>query len=83
MFLQHWAQEFNASRGAVSLARRINSAVLPIGLPFAGRILDGYGARRVILPSTILAGLILLTADFSIRGLPQLYFFYLVVGLAT
>jgi predicted MFS family arabinose efflux permease len=83
VFLQPWAQEFHASRGAVSLARTVHSTILPLGLPFAGQLLDRYGARRVVLPSTIFAGMILLSAYFSIRSLPQLYFFYLVLGLAT
>src|SRR5579863_1272379 len=82
VFLQPWAHDFHASRGAISLARMIHSIVLPIGLPFAGRLLDRYGGRKVILPSAVASGLVLLSACF-IGNLRQFYIFYLVLGLAT
>jgi MFS family permease len=82
VFLQPWARDFHAGRGATSLARMILSIVLPLGLPFAGRLLDRYGARRVTLSSSLASGLILLSACSTIGSLRQLYIFYLVLGLA-
>ena len=66
VFLQALAQEFHASLGAVSLARTVHSTILALPLPFALQFLDRYGARRVILPSTIVAGLVVVSAYFSI-----------------
>ena len=83
VFLQPLAQEFHASLGAVSLARTVHSTILALALTFAGQLLDRYGARRVILPSTIVAGLVVVSAYFSIWSLPQLYFFYVILVLAT
>ncbi len=83
VFLQPLAHDFDASRGAISLARLIHSIVLPIGLPFAGRLLDRYGGRKVILASAVASGLVLLSACFTIGSLRQFYIFYLVLGLAT
>jgi hypothetical protein len=64
VFLQPLAQEFRVGRGAISLARTVQSAILPLGLPFAGQLLDRCGPRRVILPSMIVAGSVLLSAYF-------------------
>jgi predicted MFS family arabinose efflux permease len=83
VFLQPWAREFHATRAAISLARALLTVVLPLGLPFAGRLVDRYGVRRVALPCAILAGLTMLSANLTVGSLRQLYIFYLVLGLAV
>src|SRR5215813_6138079 len=67
VFLKPLVHEFHSSRGDVSLAIAFYSIILAFGLPFAGRLVDCLGARRVILPSTFLVG-ILLFSSFLLSG---------------
>ena len=82
IFLKPLAQEFHSGRGKVSLALTFTTTILALGLPFAGRLIDRFGARRVILPSTLMVGLILLSAYFCSGRIWQLYVLYLAVGIA-
>lgn len=81
VFLKPLIQEFHSSRGAVSLAFTLHQTILAFLLPFAGRILDRFGPRKVILPSTFMAGVILLSAYFCSGSIWQLYLFYVALGV--
>jgi MFS family permease len=83
VFLQPLIHEFHSNRGAVSLAFTLHAAMLAVGLPFAGRLLDRFGPRTVILLSTVTVGLILMSADFCSEKIWQLYLFYSAVGIAS
>lgn len=83
VFLQPLIHEFHSNRGAVSLAFTLHAAMVAVGLPFAGRLIDRFGPRRVILLSTITVGLILISADFCSEKIWQLYLFYSAVGIAS
>jgi MFS family permease len=83
VFLKPLAQEFHASRGAVSFAFTLHNIILAFGLPFAGKLIDRYGPRKVILTSNLMAGLTLLSAYFCSGRIWQLYLFYLALGLAS
>jgi MFS family permease len=81
VFLGSLTQEFHSGRGAVSLAFSLHNTILAFGLPLAGRLVDRFGARKLILPSTFMVGLILLSTYFCSGKIGQLYLFYLAVGL--
>lgn len=83
VFLKPLVQEFHSGRGTVSLAFALQHTMTALVLPFAGRLIDRFGARKVILPSTFMATLILLSAYFCIGRIWQLYLFYLALGLAN
>ena len=83
IFLQPLIHEFHSNRGAVSLAFTLHAAMVAVGLPFAGRLIDRFGPRRVILLSTVTVGLILVSADFCSEKIWQLYLFYSAVGIAS
>jgi MFS family permease len=82
VFLKPLIQEFHSGRGAVSLAFTLHNAILALCLPFAGRLIDRFGARKVILPSLFMVGLILLSAYFCSGRIWQLYLLYLGLGIA-
>jgi predicted MFS family arabinose efflux permease len=82
VFLQPFAQEFHSSRGAVSLARTLNSAILALCLPFVGRLIDRFGASRIIVPSLVISGVTLLSARFCSGKIWQLYLLYVAIGVA-
>ena len=74
VFLKAFAVEFHATRAAVSLAFTLHNLLSAFTVPFAGRLIDRFGSRRVILPSTVIFGLILLLALLT-RSLWEIYLF--------
>jgi MFS family permease len=49
--------------------------------PLGGRLVDRFGARRVILPGTLILGLLLISFKFISTSLWQLYVIFLALGL--
>jgi len=80
VFLKPLAREFHAGRGAVSLALTFTTLALGVGVTLAGRLIDRYGARRVILSANVLVGLILVAVWFCSGRIWHLYLFYLSLG---
>jgi MFS family permease len=82
VFLKPLIQEFHSGRGAVSLAFTLHNSILAFGLPVAGQLIDRFGPRKLILPSTFAVGMILLSTYFWLGRIWQLYLFYLALGVA-
>src|SRR5690242_16164683 len=80
VFLKAFTSEFHATRGAVSLAFTLHNLASAFAAPFAGRLIDRFGSRRVILPTTLIFGAILVLALFFTRTLWAIYLFYLIAG---
>ena len=81
VFLKPFVREFHAGRGAVSIALTLETTTLALCVPFAGRLIDRFGPRKVILPANLAASLILLAAYFISDKIWQLYVFYLILGI--
>ncbi|HEY7304440.1 MAG TPA: MFS transporter [Bryobacteraceae bacterium] len=81
VFLKPLATEFHATRGATSLALTLHNTIAGFGIAFAGRLVDRFGPRRVILPAMIMTGLILLSSYLCSASIWQLYAFFLAAGL--
>jgi len=70
------SEEFGWSRGSISLAAALGTLVNGATQPFLGRLYDGIGGRRVIIPGLIVIGLATVflslayrvVADFGIRS---------------
>ena len=82
VFFKPLSQEFNWSRGEVSLAFSLSLLVLSAALPIVGRLVDKHGARKVILPAASLFGLVLLSFYFLTSSLLHFYAIYLLLGIA-
>lgn len=75
VFLKSLSQEFGWSRTQISLALTFASLGMALTSPFLGRLVDHFGARRVILPAVGLFGVSVL----SLYGLSaHLWHFYAV-----
>lgn len=79
VFLKAFAKEFHATRGAVSLAFTLHNLVNAFTAPLIGRMIDRFGSRRIILPTTLIFGLILLLTLFT-RSLWEIYLLYTFAG---
>ena len=80
VFLRPLAHAFHSGRGAVSLAFTLHNLAVSICAPLAGWLADRFGPRKVILPSMIIAGLLLASSNLFTNGIWQLYAFYVAVG---
>lgn len=75
LFLPHIEKEFGWSRTQISLAMSIAMATMTLSLPYVGRSVDRYGARRVVISGT----LVMVAALASFQWLDgQLLFFYAI-----
>ena len=81
VFLTPFSQEFHTGRAAVSFAFTLHNLIFAAGLPVAGKLVDRFGARRVILPATVLTGLTMMSASLCSGKIWQLYLFYMAMGV--
>ena len=83
VFSKAIGQEFHSGRAPVSLAFTIHNLTSALFVPLAGRLVDRYGARRVILPFTALIGFILVASRFLSQEIWQLYVLFFVLGTVS
>jgi MFS family permease len=83
VFLNPLVHTFHTSRAAISLAFSLHNLLGALWLPISGRLIDRFGARRVIIPGTIIYGLILLSGVWIGNSIWQLYLFYAALGFAA
>jgi len=80
IFVKSFARDFHLSRTQISLAFTLASVMVSVGSPLAGRLVDRYGARSVILPSIGILGLLVISVKFISISLWQLYGLFLCLG---
>ena len=80
VFLKPLAHAFHSGRGAVSFAFTLHNLAVSICAPLSGWLADRFGPRKVILPSMLVVGLLLLSSSLLTHSIWQLYAFYLAVG---
>lgn len=81
VFAKPIAQEFNWSRTEISLAYSISLLVYCAATPLIGRLVDHYGARKVIMASVVFFGLCLISL-YMLRGnLWHFYSIYILMGI--
>jgi MFS family permease len=83
VFFKPLSQYFHASRAAVSLAFTLHNLVGAACIPLIGRLIDCFGARRVILTGTTIFGLVLLSGGLVGSSITYLYLFYVALGLVA
>jgi MFS family permease len=82
VFFKSLVADFHASRAAVSFAFSLSNIVGALWLPATGAFIDRYGAKRVILVSIFLYGLILCSTLWAGSALWQLYLLFTLLGIA-
>ena len=81
VFFKPLSQEFGWSRAQVSLAFSLSLLVMSFLLPVVGRLVDRFGARKVIVPSVLLFGLGLMSFALLSPQLWHLYAIYFALGI--
>ncbi len=86
VFVLPLSQTFGWGRGDISVAATLMSLTMIAVAPISGVLIDRVGVRRIIIPSTVLFGLILASLALLGGQLWQLYLTYFliaVVGVGT
>lgn len=81
-FFKSLAVDFHASRAAVSFAFSLFNIVGALWIPATGMLIDRFGAKLVVIVSTLIYGLALCAALRVGSVLWQLYLFLSVLGIA-
>lgn len=81
VFFKSISDEFHWSRAEISLGFSLSLLVLSAALPVVGRLVDRFGARKVIVPAALLFGLGLASFYFLSARLWQFYAIYIFLGL--
>jgi MFS family permease len=82
-FAKAIGQEFHGGRAKISLAFTIHNLTAALFIPLAGRLVDRYGPRKVLLPFSAGFGLILISSRFLSAAIWQLYTFYFALGAVS
>jgi MFS family permease len=83
IFFKSLVTDFHASRASVSFAFTLFNVVAALSVPMTGWLIDRFGARRVILPATVIYAVILLLGMSLGSSIWQFYLFYAALGLAS
>jgi len=83
VFLRPVAEHFGWSRQAAASAFGTLAIVAALSAPWLGRLLDRFGARRVILPSLALSGCAVASLALLTSSLWHVRVIFAVIGVAT
>jgi MFS family permease len=81
VFFKSLATDFHANRTAVSFAFSLINIVGALWLPATGMLIDRFGAKRVIVSTSLFYGLALISALWVGSSLWQLYLLCAVLGI--
>lgn len=80
VFLKAFSQTFDWSRAEISFAFSLAAIGAIICSPFVGRLVDRFGARRVVVFSALAFGLLLCSLYFQTARIWRLYATYFAIG---
>src|SRR5690242_12654020 len=81
VFAKPLAAEFGSTRGAVSLSLSLLNIMVTVASPGAGRLVDRFGARRVIVTSIAALAACLFALSSAKPPIWNLYILYAMCGL--
>ena len=80
VFIKSLAQDFHSSRTSISFAFTLANLMQSVAAPLVGRLVDRFGAHKVIVPSTVLFGLVVISFKYFSTSLWHLYVLFIVIG---
>lgn len=81
IFFKPLSQEYHAGRAAISFAFTLQNVAAALFAPLTGRLIDRFGARKVILPGTAIFGMLLASSILLGSKVWCLYAFFAVLGI--
>ena len=81
LFILPLQEEFGWSRTEIILAYSFSALLYAPVQPLVGKLIDRFSARKVILPSVVFLGLLLMSMYFLTPNLWHFYLIYIAMGL--
>ena len=81
VFFKPLSHEYHAGRSAISFAFTLQNLAAAFFAPLTGRLIDRFGARKVILPGTAIFGALLLSSNLLGGKLWYFYLFFAALGI--
>jgi len=83
IFIPPLVEEFGWGRGDISLATTFHLIANALAMPFAGKLVDSYGVRRVLVPSILIWGIGVAMVGAIPASLLALYAIFVFIGIVT
>lgn len=83
VFIKPLSEEFGWSRTDISLGFSLSLLMLSTMAPLVGRLVDHFGARKVIIPSVFVFGVGVASLSLLSASLWHFYAVYVVLGLVS
>jgi MFS family permease len=80
LFIAPLGDEFGWNRAQISLALTCFTVSLAVCLPVAGRLVDRFGSRRVLVPSVLVYGFCLAAIPVAVSSLWHLLLVFTLIG---
>ena len=81
LFMLPVGQQFGLDRATFPLLMLMVATIVGISSPFAGRAIDRFGVRRILLPALFLSGLVQIALSFTTGSLAAVLAVMICVGL--
>jgi MFS family permease len=83
VFMQPLSQEFGWGRAKIGAASTFSQWGMAACTAFVGPYVDRWGPRAVLLPLTVVSGLLVISVSATGGSLPLLYVLYALIGAST
>ena len=83
LFVEYFEGDFGWSRGGIMLALTLNTVATIVAAPICGRLIDRFGARRILLPSILVFAALWASVPMFTGALTQLYVIISLLGFFT
>ena len=80
VFIKPLSRQFGWNRGEISLGFTLAALMIAVFSPLIGRVVDRIGARRVLIPCTVVYGVAFCCLAL-LKTLPEFYAIYLALGM--
>lgn len=81
LFIIPLEQEFGWTRASISWAATCLGVSIALSSPIIGNIIDRFGSRRVVIPSTIIYGVLLAAIPLLVSELWHLLLIFTLIGI--
>ena len=81
LFMKPFAEEFGWSRSEISACITVLTVTSAISFPLIGRLIDKYGAKKVLLPSMFFLALLLSSISLFVTEIWHLLVVFLLIGI--
>jgi MFS family permease len=81
LFMKPFAEEFGWSRSEISACITVLTVAFAVCFPLIGRLIDRFGAKKILLPSMLFLALLLSSISLFVTEIWHLLIVFLLIGI--